>query len=100
MTDASTGTGQGVGDVGPWIDTPAPACLDHAERRGVGGATFLRPCSKTEAPGDDSDAQSALGLVVGRRQEGVGDERHDRRPIVQDFPRELADFLGFMLAVE
>ena len=69
-----------------------------------GSRRWRFPCSgwlpKLSAPGDDGQAQGALGLVVGWRQGMVGDEGDDGAPVVEDFTGEGADFLGLMIAVE
>src|SRR3954468_4671663 len=79
--------------------TPSTS-FDDGQGGGVGGAPFLGSRSEAEAPGNDGQAQGALGLVVGRRQGMVGDEGDDGAPVVEDFTGEAADFLGLVIAVE
>src|SRR5271167_4943694 len=67
------------------------AGVDDAEAGGVEPATLVGSGSEADAPGDHGVAQRAFGLVVGRRQVRVGDERDDRVPVVEDFPRQIAN---------
>src|SRR4051812_39139080 len=100
MGDAVAGASERVGDVGPGVDTATSAGFDDAEFSGIGGAAFFGSRSEAEAPGDDGQAQGALGLVVGWRQGMVGDEGDDGAPVVEDFPGKRTDFLGLVIAVE
>jgi hypothetical protein len=67
--------------------------VDDAERGGVEAAAFFRAGSEADPSGDHGVAQGALGVVVGRRQGGIGDEGDDGVPIVEDFAGEFANFL-------
>ena len=100
MWQAAACVGQEVGDEGPGIDTAAAACFQDAHGGGVGCRALLGAGAVGDAPGDDGDAQGALGLVVGGGQVGVGDEGDDGGPVVEDFTGERADFFGLVIAVE
>ena len=100
MGDAVAGTGERVGDVGPGVDTATSAGFDDAEFGGIGGASLFGARAEAEAAGDDGMPQGAFRLVVCRRQQRIADEGDDGGPVVEDFPGELADFLGVVIAME
>jgi hypothetical protein len=100
MGDAVAGAGERVGDVGPGVDTATSAGFDDAEFGGVSGAALFGARAEAEAAGDDGVPQGAFRLVVCRRQQRIADEGDDGGPVVEDFPGELADFLGVVIAME
>ena len=99
MTDTRAGTGEGVSDVGPWIEMSAATGFDNGKGSGVGGAAFLCPGAEAEPAGNDGDPERSLRFIIRGRQPGIGDEGDDRRPIVEDFPCQRPDFLGFVIPV-
>src|SRR3954467_8576064 len=100
MGDTVAGAGERVGDVGPGVDTATSAGFDDAEFGGIGGASLFGARAEAEAAGDDGVPQGAFCLVVCRRQQRIVDEGDDGGPVVEDFPGELADFLGVVIAME
>src|SRR3954451_9568240 len=100
MGDTVAGAGERVGDVGPGVDTATSAGFDDAEFGGIGGASLFGARAEAEAAGDDGVPQGAFCLVVCRRQQRIADEGDDGGPVVEDFPGELADFLGVVIAME
>ena len=84
MGQALAGGGKEVPGIGGDIECALAAGIDDAEAGGIETAAFVGPGSEADAPGDHGVAQGTLGLVVGRRQRWIVDERDDRIPVVED----------------
>ena len=57
--------------IGRHVASALAADFDDTEGGGIAAAALVGAGSKADPPGNDGVAQSALGIVVGRRQVGI-----------------------------